>query len=251
MSNLKESNNIKKYIEKTYNQSAKSFHNLIREKLEKQEKTFVVTANPETLMIAEENELFKNALLDKETIIVPDGIGVVKGAKILGIKMEETITGVELCSKLFEFLNDMSKSLCLFGAKKEVVQKLKEVINEKYPNVNIVGIYDGYIEDKQSVMEEIKKIKPDVILVALGIPKQELLIYDNLKDFEKGIFVGVGGSFDVLSGMKKRAPKIFIKLKLEWLYRIVREPKRLKRFYKSNIKYLKKINELRKKDKKN
>lgn len=96
-------------------------------------------------------------------------------------------------------------------------------------------------------MEEIKKLKPDVTLLALGIPKQELLIYNNLKDFEKGIFIGVGGSFDVLSGMKKRAPKIFIKLKLEWLYRITREPKRLKRFYKSNIKYLKKLNELKKK----
>lgn len=248
MSKSNNDNNIKKYIEKIYNKSAESFHQLVKEKLEKDEKTFIVTANPETLMIAEENEEFRQVLLDKKTLIIPDGVGVVKGAKLLGVKMEETITGVELCSKLFEFLNDMGKSLCLFGAKKEVVEKLKEVINEKYSNINVVGIYDGYIENKQSVMEEIKKLKPDVTLVALGIPKQELLIYNNLKDFEKGIFVGVGGSFDVLSGMKKRAPKIFIKLKLEWLYRITKEPKRLKRFYKSNVRYLKKINELKKKN---
>lgn len=247
MSKPSENNNIKKYIEKTYNKSAKSFHELVKEKLAKEEKLFVVTANPETLMIAEENEEFKKVLLDKKTIIVPDGIGVLKGAKILGIKMEETITGVELCTKLFEYLNDMKKTLCLFGAKKEVIEKLEEVIKTKYPNIKVVGTYDGYIEDKQAVMEEIKKLKPDVTLLALGIPKQELLIYNNLKDFEKGIFIGVGGSFDVLSGMKKRAPKIFIKLKLEWLYRITREPKRLKRFYKSNIKYLKKLNELKKK----
>lgn len=240
------SNNIKKYIEKTYNKSKDSFHNLVKENLKNDEKMFIVTANPETLMIAEDNKEFSKVLLDEKTIIVPDGIGVLKGAKMLGIDMKETITGVELCAKLFEYLNEMNKSLCLFGAKKEVVEKLKEVINEKYPNINLLKIYDGYIEDKDKVMEEIVDLKPDVTLIALGIPKQEMLIYKYLDKFNKGIFVGVGGSFDVLSGSKKRAPKIFIKLKLEWLYRITREPKRLKRFYKSNVKYLKKINELRK-----
>ena len=77
-----------------------------------------------------------------------------------------------------------------------------------------------------------------MVLVALGIPQQELLIYNNLNNFNKGIFIGVGGSFDVLSGTKKRAPKLFIKLKLEWLYRIVCEPKRLKRFFRYNVKFL-------------
>ena len=88
------------------------------------------------------------------------------------------------------------------------------------------------------VFDDIIDKKPDAVLVALGIPHQELLIYDNLDKFDKGIFVGVGGSFDVLSGMKKRAPKFFIKFHLEWLYRICREPKRMKRFFKSNVKYL-------------
>ena len=239
------SNNIKKYIEKTYNKSKDSFHNLVKENLKNDKKMFIVTANPETLMIGEDNKEFSNILLDEKTIIVPDGIGVLKGAKMLGRDMKETITGVELCTKLFEYLNEMKKSLCLFGAKKEVVEKLKEVINEKYHNINLLKIYDGYIEDKDKVMEEIVDLKPDVTLLALGIPKQEMLIYKYLDKFNKGIFVGVGGSFDVLSGTKKRAPKIFLKLKLEWLYRITREPKRLKRFYKSNIKYLKKINELK------
>ena len=207
---------------------------------------FIITANPETLMIAEDNNEFQKILLDEKTTIVPDGIGVLKGAKMLGIEMKETITGVELCVRLFEYLNEMKGTLCLFGAKKEVVEKLKKVLDDKYPNIKILKIYDGYIEDKDKVMEEIVDLKPDVTLLALGIPKQEMLIYKYLDKFNKGIFVGVGGSFDVLSGTKKRAPKIFLKLKLEWLYRITREPKRLKRFYKSNIKYLKKINELKK-----
>lgn len=240
------SNNIKKYIEKTYNKSRDSFHNLVKENLNKDKKMFIITANPETLMIAEDNNEFQKILLDEKTTIVPDGIGVLKGAKMLGIEMKETITGVELCVKLFEYLNEMKGTLCLFGAKKEVVEKLKKVLDDKYPNIKIPKIYDGYIEDKDKVMEEIVELKPDVTLVALGIPRQEMLIYKYFDKFDKGILVGVGGSFDVLSGTKKRAPKIFIKLKLEWLYRITTEPKRLKRFYKSNIKYLKKINELKK-----
>lgn len=131
MSKPSENNNIKKYIEKTYNKSAKSFHELVKEKLAKEEKLFVVTANPETLMIAEENEEFKKVLLDKKTIIVPDGIGVLKGAKILGIKMEETITGVELCTKLFEYLNDMKKNTMLIWSQKRSHRKTRRSYKNK------------------------------------------------------------------------------------------------------------------------
>ena len=93
----------------------------------------------------------------------------------------------------------------------------------------------------QKTFDYIKTLKPDIILVALGIPCQELLIYSNYKDFEHGIFMGVGGSFDVLSGTKKRAPKFLVKAHLEWLYRIIKEPNRLGRFFNSNIKYVFKI----------
>ena len=95
----------------------------------------------------------------------------------------------------------------------------------------------------------IKTKKPDVVLVALGVPMQEKLIYEHLKDFDKGIFVGVGGSFDVISGSKKRAPKIFLKLNLEWLYRIAFSPARWKRFYEGNIKYFFKLKKELKKEK--
>lgn len=86
--------------------------------------------------------------------------------------------------------------------------------------------------------------------MALGVPLQEKIIYENISKFEKGIFIGVGGTFDVLSGTKKRAPKIFIKLNLEWLYRIIKEPKRLKRFYENNIKFYLKVKRLAKKERK-
>ena len=90
-------------------------------------------------------------------------------------------------------------------------------------------------------MQKIVKLNPDICLVALGIPKQELLISKYIENAKKGIYIGVGGSFDVLSGVKKRAPKIFIKLNLEWLYRIIKEPKRIKRFWNNNVKFLIKV----------
>ena len=114
-------------------------------------------------------------------------------------------------------------------------------IKTLYPNINIVGTYNGYDYNKDDVFKDIVKRQPDIVLVALGIPSQEKLIYKYLHKFNKGIFVGVGGSFDVLSGYKKRAPKIFIKLNLEWLYRLVCEPQRIKRFYNNNIKFIFKI----------
>ena len=95
------------------------------------------------------------------------------------------------------------------------------------------------------MMEKIVKKNPDICLVALGIPEQEKTIARHIKEAKKGIYIGVGGSFDVLSGEKKRAPKLFIKLNLEWLYRIIKEPKRLKRFWNNNVKFLLKIKKLK------
>ena len=108
-----------------------------------------------------------------------------------------------------------------------------------------MGSKNGYVENKDDIFKEIVKKEPDIVMVALGVPFQEKLIYKHLDKFKKGIFVGVGGSFDVISGTKKRAPKIFIKLNLEWLYRIIKEPSRLKRFYESNIKFLLNIKKIK------
>lgn len=232
---------IKVYFEKIYKNTKNKFYDIVKYNILNCNKMFIVTANPETIMTAENNENFKKALFDEKTTIIPDGIGIVKGAEILGYKIEETIPGVELCIKLFEYCEQYGKSIFLLGAKEEVSQKLVNVLKKDYPNANICGYENGYIEDKQACFDNIAKLEPDVVLVALGIPHQELLIYNNLNNFNKGIFVGVGGSFDVLSGTKKRAPKIFRRLHLEWLYRITTEPKRLKRFFSSNIKYILKL----------
>ncbi len=236
---------MRKLFDKLYKKSAQSFYEILSENLKNNRKTFVVTANPETFMISEKNEDVRKMLLDKETVMVPDGIGVLKAGKKIGYNIEERITGIDIANELLKFGNEQKKSIYLFGSKQEVIDSMKKVIKAQYPNLKLVGTSNGYVTDKDKVFDEIVKLEPDIVLVALGIPLQEMLIYKHLNRFKKGIFVGVGGSFDVMSGMKKRAPKIFIKLNLEWLYRIMKEPKRLKRFYDSNIKFLFRIKKYR------
>ena len=226
---------MRKLFDKLYKKSAQSFYEILSDNLKNNKKTFVVTANPETFMISEKNEDVRKMLLDKETVMVPDGIGVLKAGKKIGYNIEERITGIDIANELLKFGNEQKKSIYLFGSKQEVIDSMKIVIKEQYPNLKLVGTSNGYVTDKDKVFDEIVKLEPDIVLVALGIPLQEMLIYKHLNRFKKGIFVGIGGSFDVMSGMKKRAPKIFIKLNL---YRIMKEPKRFKRFYNSNVKFI-------------
>ncbi|MBR3152733.1 MAG: WecB/TagA/CpsF family glycosyltransferase [Clostridia bacterium] len=229
---------FRKYFEKIYKKSREDFYKEVEDDLINEKRKFIITANPETIMRAEfEESDLKTAFFSEKSCVVADGVGVLKGAKILDIEIPETILGVSTCEELFKMCDRNEKSLFLFGAKGEVLAKLVARIKRDFPKVNIVGAVDGYVDDKQGVFDEIENKKPDVVLVALGIPAQERLIYSNIDRFDKGIFVGVGGSFDVLSGDKKGAPEFFKKTNLEWLYRITREPKRLKRFFKYNVRY--------------
>lgn len=237
---------MKKYFDKLYRDGQTEFYNDIETDLKDEKRKFIVTANPETFMIGERDPEMGKLLLDNDTTLVPDGIGIVKAAQMMHYNIRERIAGIDIAYKLLEFGHQQKKSIYLFGAKPEVVADLVKVIRERYPDLNIAGTDNGYVNEKDAVFEKMKKLEPDIILVALGIPVQEKLIYKHLKDFKKGIFVGVGGSFDVISGHKKRAPQIFINLKLEWLYRIVTEPQRLKRFYESNVKFIFKIRRYRK-----
>ncbi len=234
-------NHLRKYIKKVYNKGKANFINELQEHIKNNQKSLIVTANPETLITASKNVQLDACLMDSNTIIVPDGIGVLLGAKLLSYNINGLIPGVELCKDIFNIFNNLGKSIYLFGSSQEVIDSLQSSLSKQYPNMIIVGANNGYVENKQEVFENIKNLKPDGVLVALGIPEQELLIYNNFSKFDKGIFMGVGGSFDVLSGHKKRAPKFFRRIHCEWLYRIVKEPKRFKRFLKSNVKYVFKI----------
>lgn len=232
---------MKQYFKRLYSHGNEKFCNQLENKLSNNKKAFVITANPETFMLSEKDNELRKMLLDKKVILVPDGIGVVKAGRMLGFNIKERIAGVDIATNLFEIANKLHKSVYLFGAKQEVIDLMKDVIKDKYPNVILVGSENGYVKNKDEVFNKILKLEPDIVLVALGIPEQEKLIYKHLSKFKKGIFVGVGGSLDVLSGYKKRAPKLFIKLNLEWLYRIICEPKRIKRFLNNNVKFILKV----------
>lgn len=229
---------MKKYLNSIYSDTKEKLYQKLDKVLKNKEKKFIVTVNPETIEISKTNENIKKMLQDKEVLKVPDGYSIVKACKYLDISVTERITGIDIASELLQIANKNGYSMYLFGAKEEVIEKLVELIKKNYKGIKIIGYSNGYIKEKDKVMKEIVKLKPDVCMVALGIPYQEELLYKYQDKFKKGIFIGVGGSFDVLSGTKKRAPKLFIKLNLEWFYRIFKEPKRIKRFLKYNVKFM-------------
>ena len=229
---------MKSFFNKLYQKSCADFFALAEQNLVSEKRIFVVTANAEIFMQGRDRQDIRRLLLDADTTLIADGINIVKGARTLGIPVAERIPGVELAEFLLGRCSMHGKKVFLFGAQKHVLDELCKVIAEKYSGLELVGVCDGYVADKDAVFQQIRDAEPDLVLVALGVPQQEELIYRHLQDFHKGIFVGVGGSFDVLSNVKPRAPKLFIRLNLEWLYRIACEPSRLKRFYQNNVKFL-------------
>lgn len=238
---------MKEYIKKLYNKDKESYCKELKSDLKNNRKRFIVTVNPETLMISKKDNGLKTILDDNNISFVPDGIAVVKASKWLNMPVKERIAGIDIAQYLFDIANKNAYSMCLFGTKKEIIEALVNKVKKEYPNIKLLGYSDGYVSNKDKVMKKIVKLKPDICIVGLGIPKQEKLVYKYFDKFDKGIFIGVGGALDVLSGYKKRAPKFFIKTNTEWLYRIICEPTRMKRFKNYNIRFV--FNILREKNK--
>lgn len=202
---------------------------ILEQRVVENKKTYVVTANAEIVMYAKENVSYFN-IITKADYIVPDGIGVVKGAKILKKEIKERVPGIELMVDLLKIANNFNQKVYFYGAKNEVIEKMIKRIKSDYPNINIVGYSNGYINDADNkITDEIINLEPDYVFVAKGAPLQDEWINKVIQKTDKGLFMGVGGSFDVLAGQVKRAPEIWQKLNLEWLYRIAGDPKRWKR----------------------
>ena len=215
------------------------FYSKIDKVLNEGEKRFVITANPEIIMMAIKNPEFEKIVGRTDTVVIPDGIGVVKGISLLLEKKDvKRNTGVEFVQHLLEYADECKKRVFIYGSKQEVLDSFIEKCRQEYPNIVFVGALNGYTNDETYVLSEITKAVADVYLVALGTPRQELFIEKFYSNIRKGICVGIGGSLDVLSGQVKRAPEFFLNNNLEWLYRIAKEPKRIKRFIKGNIKFL-------------
>lgn len=229
---------MEQYYNKIYRGSMKALIRELTGWIDSGKGGFVVTANPEIFMMGKHYAEMNEALLDKNTLIVPDGIGVIKGGELFGVKFKERIPGVEICGELLKYADRKHRSVYLFGAEQSVLEALVSRIQREYPGIELAGFTNGYVKHKDEIFQKITDLEPDIVLVALGTPAQELLIHRVYRPDRPGLYMGVGGSFDVLSGLKKRAPSFFIKCNLEWLYRIAREPKRIRRFWNSNVKFL-------------
>ena len=171
---------MRKLFDKMYKDKATGFYKILENNLTKNKKMFIVTANPETFMMAEKDESLYKMLDDDETTLVPDGIGVVKAGRSINYDIKERIAGIDIAYKLLEYGNEHKKSIYLFGSKQEVLDMMQEVIKNKYPKLKVAGMTNGYGSDKDTDYENVIKAKPDIILVALGIPAQEKLIYKHL-----------------------------------------------------------------------
>lgn len=211
------------------NYTMEEFLQIFEERILNEEKTFIVTANPEIVTKANTDPVYRETL-NKADFITADGVGVVIASKILKTPLKERVAGFDLMGKLLEKAEQQNLKVYLLGAKDTTLEKAYKNIKEKHPQLNIVGRHHGYIDiEDEDLVEEIASLQPDIIFVALGFPKQEYWIAEHMHRFKKGLFMGIGGSFDVWAGEAKRAPEIWIKLNLEWLYRLIQEPTRFKR----------------------
>lgn len=209
--------------------TSKQFVEKLDEHLANREKAFVVTANPEIVMKAKEDEQYKK-VIDQATYITADGIGVVKAAQLLNKPIPERVTGYDTMLELLKLAAEKQYSIYLLGGQQETLEKAIENIKRDYPKINIVGSHNGFFDwDNNPIQQDIIEKKPDLIFVALGVPRQENWIAQNLPAFEKGVCIGVGGSFDVIAGTVERAPEVWQKANLEWLYRLIKQPSRWKR----------------------
>lgn len=187
----------------------------------------IVTINPEMIQTASNNQEFANIINNAE-LVIPDGIGVEIGLKILGNNVRR-IAGIEFGRKLIDKFAGYPTAF--IGAKPDIVQKAVEKLKTEVPDLNPVYVHDGYFKDDTAILNELKDCNPKLALIALGSPKQEMFISKAKLLLPETVFIGLGGSFDVWSGEVKRAPEIYQKMGLEWLYRTVKEPQRFKRIF--------------------
>lgn len=189
----------------------------------------VVTINPEMFTTAAKDAEFSQLLKDAE-MVIPDGIGVKIGLKIMGENVAR-IAGVDFAREMINRAAEKNMPVALIGAKPEILEKAITNLQSEVKNLNIVYSHDGYFDNLDEIINELKNKSPRLILVALGVPKQEKFIYAAKNILNPALMVGVGGSFDVWSGVVQRAPKIYQKMGLEWLYRTIKQPERFKRIF--------------------
>ena len=189
---------------------------------------YVVTPNPEIVMICRRDIEAAEAVAGA-VLTIPDGIGVIYAAKLRHTPLKEKVPGCDFTLALLEKMAAAGRSVYLLGAKPGVAEKAGENLAARFPGLRVVGTHDGYFQDDAPVVAEIAATAPDLLLVCLGAPKQELFMKNHLDELHIKLMIGLGGSLDSFAGTVKRAPKWMIRCNLEWLYRLIKEPKRFGR----------------------
>ena len=192
---------------------------------------YVVTPNPEIVMLCREDPAAMQAVQGAD-LVLPDGIGVIYGAKILGTPLRAKLPGIDFASALMAQMGQEGKSVFLLGAKPGVADAAAEKMRERFPGLVIAGTNDGYFQDDDPVVEKINAAQPDLLLVCLGAPKQELFMAKYGEATGCHLLMGLGGSMDIFAGVAQRAPEFYCKHNLEWFYRLIKNPSRFGRMMK-------------------
>lgn len=192
---------------------------------------YVVTPNPEIVEVCREREDVAQAV-NAADLVLPDGIGVIKGAKMLGTPLRERVPGIEFADALMERLAEAGYSIYFLGGQPGVAVQAAKNLARRYPGLRCAGFRNGYFGEDAPVAAEIAKSKADVVFVCLGAPKQELWMFKHGAETGAKLLCGLGGSLDIFAGAATRAPKFFCDHGLEWFYRLCKEPWRWKRMLK-------------------
>lgn len=189
----------------------------------------IITINPEMFETASKDNDFANIIKEAD-LVIPDGIGVKLALKLNGVNTER-IPGIDFARRLLDEAAVNNIPVAIIGAKEEVIVKAVQNLTKEISGLNIVYYHNGYFNNDNEIYEEINTKSPKLILVAMGSPRQEKFIYNAKKVLNPALMIGIGGSLDVWSGMVKRAPKLFQTMGLEWLYRTITQPSRIRRIF--------------------
>lgn len=189
---------------------------------------YVVTPNSEIVYEAMHSEELKD-LLNGASLVLPDGAGVVLGAKLLGTPLKQKVAGVEFADGVLGLLAKTGGSVYLLGGKPGVAELAAEKMLQKHPGLTIAGLADGYFKDEAPIVANINAANADMLFVCLGAPKQERFMTEHRDELNVRLMAGLGGSLDAFAGTVKRAPRWMIRCSLEWLYRLIQQPTRFKR----------------------
>lgn len=189
------------------------------------------TPNPEIVQCAGKDPEYAQILADAD-LVIPDGIGIIHAAKILGRPLKGRVPGIDFAAALMGRMAETGRRLFLLGAAPGVAEQAAVHLQAAHPGLVICGTHDGYFQEDEPVIQKIRAARADVVFVCLGFPKQEKWIAAHGGETGARLLIGLGGSLDVFAGKVERAPERFQKLGLEWLYRLMKQPSRAGRMAK-------------------